>query len=247
MRVLVAVTWCSHGKDYVVPKFMEMADHVFVLNPNVDVVFFGDMVPPGPYAHVPVDWGGAFYAEDMLMATREEARKYAIKGGYDILMWHGIDALWQSLTDFSLMVAKVNLRNPVIAPVISARADSRFWIARRFRWNPDEQAYGENQYDISKAEINGHLVRSGFPGADNIAIHRSVFEYVGFEGHTKWYERVAQGRENLCVEEWWCLKAINLGYRIHVDTSTFVWHVHEDGIARMIDGIERDMETLTWK
>lgn len=243
-RVLVAVTWCSHGKDYVVPKFFEMAPKVF---DGANVVFFGDMVPPSEYEHVSVDWGGIHMAEDMLLATREVARQKAVREGYDVLMWHGIDALWQSGDDFRSIVGATSSYRPVVAPVISARADSRFWIARRFDEDEDGRPL-ESQTDIPLSELESgpRYLPSGFPGADNISIDRRAFEVISFDGHMRWYDRVRAGLPNLCAEEWWCFKAARNSIPICVDTETFVWHVHEDGVARMLPGIEVPMEGLKW-
>jgi len=244
-KVLVAVTWCSNAKHYVMPKFWEMLD-ACVRHDDVDILVLGDQSDvPEWVVHEPVSWkSGSTYAEDMLWATRDYATEYAKAGDYDVMVWHGVDALWQSRADFWQVLSNLGDVHAV-APLISPRNDSSRAIARRFIGN-GAGSYSLQQVDIPRTELeSGKLVSSGFPGADNIMISKKAFD-IGFDGHSAWYQRVSNGGTNVCVEEYWVWRALVKGYRVAVDTSVKVWHVHEDLVARMPYGIEKPLGDITW-
>lgn len=239
MKVLVGVVDIGEGKAYARAKFDEMA-RACIEGPGVDIVFFANREHPR-YNTIVTDFYSN-YAEDMLTAGREEFRRMAIVGEYDRMVWQGIDAFFRNRDDFERLL---NHNVDVVAPLISARQWEDEAVARRFLRLGSR--YLEEQVDIPHAELLGdrELVPSGFPGADNIVIDRRLF-YIDFKGHVPWYVRHANGETNICVEEFWCLQALNRGYNIFVDTRCKVWHVHEDHTARMFKGITKRLEDLSW-
>lgn len=247
--ILVALTLCGHSKDYVLSRFWEMAD-ACLRRDDVDLVVLGDRPDATPEwaTFQPVEWRlGSTYAEDMLWATRDYASELARAGDYDAMMWHGVDALWDTRDGFDALLAGLN-HYDVVAPLIAARTDSSVAVARRFL--PRETGEGspwllEQEYIPTSELLSGAYVEAGFPGADNILISRRCYD-VNFHGHRAWYERVAKGETNVCVEEYWCWKAKNRGFSIAVDTSTHVWHVGEDMIARQYPSVEVSVEALEW-
>lgn len=254
-RVLCGVVDYGHGKAYVRDKFWEMAESCLIPNDGLDLVV-ASHDPSLARGHSFIQMNGHHaYVEDMLMEAREVMRRWALDSGYDKLMWQGIDALWQSREDVRQVLWN---RQDIVAPLISARSDSQHAVARRFRrginpFNLDGNGdlgapwWVEEQDDIPEPELrSGSIVPAGFPGGDNIVLARRVLDRSWLGAHKPWYKRVADGETNIECIEWFCLDAIRKGYTSWVDTGVKVWHVHEDGIARMWKGIEKPMGELTW-
>ena len=254
MRVLCGIIRYSAAKDYIVPKFVEMLEQCIMPIEGVDVAWAleeGAPELPGDFHLHPFEGKSLAYAEDMLMIGRESFRTMAIMGEYDAMLWQGIDALWQSREDVEKILKHLEAPGvPVVAPLISARADSNFAIARRFVSEPSTSPlqFTEDQVDIPVEELSGgSIIPSGFPGADNIALRKDTFDVTWMEGnHDQWYKRVAEGRPNICCEEWLIRELRNRGQFTWLDTSVKVWHVHEDGVARMWPGIEKPLADLSW-
>lgn len=257
-QVLVAVTLFGENKKYVVPKFLEMYDACIRPFNMVATVIYGDhnidTHPTGlKYQHMQ---SPGWYAEDMLMASREQARLDAIERDVDIMVWHGIDALWQSPKDFAKMLNTVTTTRRVVAPLISARNWADQPVTRRFV--PAAQSdvndpvqYTQVQTDVPDDELlSNWMIPTGFPGADNIFIPREYFDLSLTDGHDPWYKRVEEGRVNVCCEENWIWNLLNRespNHPVYCDTSVKVWHVHEDGRANMYKGITKRLEDLSWQ
>lgn len=258
MKHLVAVTLYGHGKDYVVPAFSCMAAACMLGWPGVDVIVIGDRPVPGlQFVQGPPVRGNG-WAEDMLIASRSMAFDMAIDGDYDTLMLHGIDALWQSPADFhTILNPPPGIKDiyTIRAPMITARSDADFLIAREFKdFETGEQMDSKAKWIDWDASTATWVPNAGFPGADNMAIDRSAFTAVPFaEGHTPWYERILdEEAQNLCVEEEWCRRALMPDAEgiqdrmIGLNTKVKVWHVHEDGVARMWKGKTKPLKDLDW-
>lgn len=268
LRILVAVTLFGNGKDYVLPKFKQMAEHCMRHPQNdfstieTDVRVYGDHnLSSDKYKWIQYhhQTSPGFYAEDMLMKSREQARLDAIREDYDLMVWHGVDALWQKPYDFYRLAWTSHIRQTVVSPLIAARTDENQAVCRRFKkgyrgissvgpkvlglhW-----IWAEEQEEIDEGELlSGELIETGFPGADNMFIPKKWFNVSLTDGHDPWYKRVAQGRANLCCEENWVRNVLNQGANVYCDTKVKVWHVHEDGTARMYKGITERLENLHW-
>jgi hypothetical protein len=241
MNVLVGITSYTANKSYVFPKLEEMLEACVVPVVGRDnIIVVGDTPICGDFPFYPMPLPG-HYAEDMLMASRQKMLEFAIAHDYDKLVWQGVDALFQNKEDFERLVSYPSSFD-LIAPLISARADASHAICRRFL-----SLLEGDQVDVPEEELHsGELILTGFPGADNIVLNKQVFEVPFTEDHDPWYERVAEGRTNVCVEEEFVRRCLLLGHHCWCDTALKVFHVHEDGIARMWPGIERPMAELSW-
>lgn len=245
MKVLYSIVLYGHAKNYVVPKWIEMANEcIFPVN-GVDLIIGADSPRdefPG-HNFVPLR-PGLTYVEDMLIPLREKFREMAIYGEYDKLVWGGIDCLFQTRSDFERLI---NHDVDAVAPLISARTDPNAPVARRFEQNHYDGWFSEEQYDIHDWELlrSKELILSGFPGADAYVVDKKLFG-ITYDGHIPWYQRVANGQPNLDCMEYWTLMALNRGAKIYVDPLVKVWHVNEDGWAHMYKGIRKRMEELTW-
>jgi hypothetical protein len=242
VKTLCCVTLYGPGKDYVLAAFSEMARACLV--GEMDVVVYGDHPLEG-FKHRPMPWPGP-YAEDMLWASRAQSIHDAREGGYGVLVWHGVDALWQSPTDvMDVLYGPADF--PIRAPLICGRTDATYPVCRSFARTADG-GYAEEQeeIDVDRLLDGDWFQNQGFPGADNIMIDDDVFERIDFEGHVPWYERVARGQTNLNCEEFFCLKAVRAGFDIWTNAGVKVWHAHEDRIARMWPGTEVPLTSLRW-
>lgn len=253
MKILCGIVYYGHGKQYVYPQFINMMNRCMVMD-DVKFAWATDHDPPLP-GMSPCDYvipmgPGHVYVEDMLIDGRDKIRQIGLDEGFDKVLYQGIDCLWQSREDF-LAVASHDV--PVVSALTSARSDSNYAVARRFKLDehyiaePDELApITLEQEDISDDELNrGGLIRSGFPGADAIFFRNDTLQY-DWGDHDPWYIRQARGGVNVDCMEYTCYKLITLGKRCYVDADRKVWHVHEDGIARMWKGIEKPLNDLSW-
>lgn len=232
--VLVGVTRFTFAKGYCDLKWREMMFEC--VEPLAQIMVVSER-PDQDFDTLLMDTPG-WYAEDMLMHSREKIRLQAIEGGYEKMAWFGIDAMLESRADFERLISH---DVDVVAPLIPARTDADVAVARRFVGNSLEQT------DIPDEELlQGGLVPSGFPGADNIVIDESCFHISILDGHTPWYERVARGEPNVCGEEYWVWKAQQEGFGVFVDADVKAYHVHEDCVARMYKGIEKPLSELSW-
>lgn len=237
--VLVGIVNFTNAKDYCRPQFLDMMTHC--IEPVVgeeNILVVGDQ--PDPWWNTKVVPPVGFYAEDMLTVGREYFRQYAIEKGYQKMVWQGVDAFWQTPDDFAKVLNHKGL--DVVSPLITARAASNEAICRRF------VGHSEEQVDVPDSQLGQDwVIPTGFPGADNIIIDSKVFHYPFAEGHTPWYERVAEGRPIVCVEENWILTLLKEGHQTWCDTSVKVGHAHDvDGITRFYKSIEFPTNQLSW-
>jgi hypothetical protein len=259
-KPLVGIVLFTQAKDYALPKFYEMMDACVNVH-DVDVLFVTDQPVPDKYEAITVPNPGA-YAEDMLTFGRDLLREEAIKRGSSCMVWQGVDCFYQRASDFKQLVAHVlNDGDDIkcVGALTTSRADSHHAILRRFYMSPEvlrsdrkSWEFTDIQADYPPEVIDAWVAQGslspvgGFPGADALVIHPDLFE-IDFSGHDPWYVRVSQGRENLCVEEYWCQKVLNAGYDIYLDPSIQVWHCHDvDLVARMWRGIEKPMSEVSW-
>jgi hypothetical protein len=251
MKLLVGIVNFTDAKAYCDEKLIEMMEACVV--PFADeIIFVGDRLPPAiSNSNCPYMWHkmecASTYAEDHLIMGREWLREYAIEEGFDKMLWQGMDCFWQSPHSFANVM---NRDVSVVSAITCARTDADVAIARRFvDWAGNQENIPDNELLLSASNLKykAGLVPSGFMGADAIFMDRDVFFYPFAEGHAPWYERNAQGRVPLCVEENWIL---NLHKEevldTYVDVMNRVWHCHEDGTARMWKGIESPMSELSW-
>jgi hypothetical protein len=244
VRTLVGIVAYGDSKAYIMPKFNEMLDACIRPVEAVDIAWVSDRhIKNGDFNLIMT--GSHLYVEDMLIEGRELLRKFALQHGYTKLCHQGVDCLWQSQQGFERVLSH---DVPIVGPLITARNDPDFAVARRFHAEGVEPPYQykEEQYDIPEFELeSGLLIPSGFPGADAIFYRQDVMD-LSFEGHKPWYLRVRDGETNIECMEYTILNAANRGQAAYVDTMVKVWHVHENGVANMWKGITKPMNELEW-
>lgn len=249
-KPLIGIVLFSPAKDYVIDKFYEMATACFDQD-LFDVLMVSDRVSP-VYRTLKIPSPG-WYAEDMLTVGRTEIQKYARIYEHECMIWQGVDCFYKSNRDFERLVSNVTDKGfSAVGGITTARADENFCVLRHFDIAPDGEIL-ETQTDwpadmIDKWVEEGELVSvGGFPGADALVIHNRLYD-ITFEGHIPWYERVAMGQPNICVEEYWCKRVLEAGHEIMLDPTVLTWHVHDvDHIARMWRGITKPMDELSWE
>lgn len=240
MKVLVGVVAYGEQKKYVYSKFAEMAEACIA--PHADLVVAGDASHGFPATDwIPMRSGIKDYVEDIIMEGREALRIAALEGGYDAYVHQGVDCLYHGRHDFLRLISH---DVTIVGALTSARNDAMFPVARRFDFGTD---FLETQHQIPDHELrSGNMVPAGYPGADALMVKRAALG-VGYDGHTKWYDRVAQGRPNLECEENLLLQLSRKGFDPWLDTNIRTWHVHEDGIARRWPGEEKPLNELHWR
>lgn len=256
MSVLVGITNYGHGKDYVLPHFLEMLEECIAKSSiDVTVAWACDMPYKEQYRSLPGDIHiemnpGHVYVEDMLIQARTAFRLVAQSGTqFDKLLYQGVDCLWQSREDFERVASR---DVPVVSALTCARNDPNYAIARRFVSDdgeqeevPDEELDIMSRLIVEPGSVDP-LVPTGFPGADAVFFRRDTF-HQGLENHTPWYQRVQEGRPNIECMEYTVLELQKQGFQAYVDASVKVWHVHENHAANMWPGITVPMESLSWK
>jgi len=243
VKLLVGVVAYGSAKDYVMPEFERMLEACM---PECDYVWVtcegqGHPCPQfgGDVLEIPP---GLSFSEDILIPAHTAIRDYALAGDWDTLLWQNVDGLWQSRSDVLRVMSWLKLVS-VTSPLICARTDSSYAVARRFVY---VEGYTGEQVDIPESELASRkVIRVGFGGSDNMFFRRDAFDW-GDGEHTPWYERVENGDPNLCFEEWILLELRKRGRLAMLDTGVKVWHVDEDGTARMWKGIEVPLRELTW-
>jgi hypothetical protein len=243
----------------VTPLFEEMLRACVIGTPGLDIIWAGDR--SGDEIFIP---SGLRYTDDIVTPAREATRNFAIEGGYDKMIWQGIDALYQSREDFERLISH---DLPIVSALISARTITDFACARR--WVPGFGGVPTMcQNDIApEILLKGELVWAGGPSADNIVIRSECFDIdvLGAE-YIPWYKRdfpkykeegnsrdpnAAKGK--LASSERFCYEAAKRGIQAYIDTSVKVWHVHESGapgtngpLARLYPDTEVPMEWVSW-
>lgn len=237
MKTLVGVTYSGNSKSYVLNTFKKMAE--VCIEPYADIVWFGDQKVGESHVYIPHPNDNS---EDVLMATRDEQRKYAQENWYDKLVWQGVDCLYRSAEDFQKLIGH-NL--PAVGALTCARGNSNHAVAAQF--HQDLEGWIE-EYSNFPDELlaSGKVIAAGIPGADAMVLSYESLDLCWHGNHDPWYVRKAQGRWEIAAEAWYGLELMRTGRMVWLDTSIKTWHVHEDRIARMWKGIETRMEDLTW-
>jgi hypothetical protein len=242
VKILYGVTLMGAAKNYIVPKFIEMANACIV--PHADVLLVGDVEIPG-FRHISCHARQVRpnFAEDMLWETDLVIQRTAIAEGYDVMFPAGIDQLWDSPDDLPALVANMGEYDGM-GTLQAARTDSNVAVCRRFV-NGDG-----TQIDVPDGELeSGAIIETGFPGFDTCALTRRAFRipWWDLDPHAMaWYERVEAGLVNICAQEWLVMELQRYGMKVGCNTAIKTWHVHEDMTARMWRGIERDVREMSW-
>ena len=259
-NLLMLIVRYGQEKNYILDKLNECLT-ACVRRPGVDIVWAGDR-PNDDFAIDP----GLFYTDDIVTPARYWVLQEAARGGYDGVIWQGMDALYQTRDDFTRLISHRDL--PIVSVVISARTDVDYACARR--WRVSGGILTPCQDDIPPKELaSGKIIKAGWPSADNIVIRPEVYECADVlrpEVYIPWYQRqsapfpggnardrnAAHGK--LASSERLCFEAAARGHQAYIDTSIRVWHVHESGdpngngpLARLWPDIEVPVGDVTWK
>lgn len=247
MRTLFNVTHITPGKRYVFDKFCENTVHCIkgaeISSAPIDVQLVTDQED---HAQAFAELGGSVillspqdmvWQDDTTRLGRQIGINSAIEGGYDRLVWQGIDCLYQSSGEVARLMS---WRDIVVGGLVAARNHPEYPVCRRF--NDDG-----TQREISAAELDsGTLISAGFPGADCLVVPRNVFGRFSLDTpeYVRWNE---EGNfQMMCVEEYYCWRLHRAGIPIFCDTAVRPWHVHETGHAGKYRGMGTRMELLGW-
>ena len=259
--------------DYLMPKFVEM--HRACIAPYADTLIVGDhtgqdlldrLMNTGKirvgetitYIRAEV---ASSYAEDMLAVADKRTQEMAIEDGYKKFVWQDIDCLYASPGDFSRLVSH---DVDAVGALTCARTDPDTAIARRFLPGTDgeqvdisneEIIEAINKYRITIPVMDGFpeyrdepwLIECGFPGAGALCIDTESTKEIYWDEMTpRWYQRVAEGRPNICLQEWFIACMEYHGLKTYLDTRVRVFHVDEQSIANRYPGERVPLESLSW-
>ncbi len=250
------------GRDFghILAKFQEM--HEVCIKPYADTIVVGDN---GDFAwsldalYSPAETSST-YAEDMLAIADERSRVRAIEGGYSKVLWQDVDCLYDTSADFERLISHDVAG---VGALTSARGNPHAAIARRFVGEdgeqediPDEELLraiegkAEPHSEIGVVPDDPHVIAAGFPGAGALCLRVDDIRDLSWDdpdlGAVKWYDRVAQGRPNICLQEQFCLWMIERGRAVYLDTQVRVWHCAEDDTAGRYPGENTSIESLVW-
>lgn len=221
MKLLVGIASHSTAKDYTHEKLLENMQACVM--PYADVLSFGDRRIPG-IDHIDMPYVPSVWSDDMVYESREEIRQYAAENNYDAFIWQGSDCYYHSSVQFQLFVQRAMYSDyDSVGALTPGRNRPDYAVARRF-------TSGHEQEEIPHDELtSGRIIPAGYPGTDAILIKPKLFEKSWTDwDYIPWYEF---GPGGLCIEEFWCMKVIQMGYSIGLDTAIRTWHVHETGMA----------------
>lgn len=220
MKLLVGIASHSTAKDYTHAKLLENMEEC--VTAHADVMTFGDRPIHGlPHYDMPPILSA--WQDDYTYESRDMIREYAALNEYDAFIWQGSDCYYSSAHDFSRFIERAEeSKYDAVGALTAGRNRPSYAVARRFSGGPV-------QYDIPDEELHsGEIVPAGYPGTDAILVKSSLFHLSWKDmDYTPWY----RSDSKLCCEEFWCMKVLELGFKIGLDTSIRTWHVHENGMA----------------
>lgn len=245
-ELLIAVPWAGHSKDYVAEKFMEMADVCFA---GHDVIFFVDEYGKtgGRYEEHLLRREVTFWCTDVVLEGRELGRDFAIAGGYEHMMWQGIDCLFASKADFDRLWSVAH-NHPFVGALVAGRNRPWYPVCRSYTQDKGGYTTAQKELDWSKIELGDIISVPGYIGSDATIIHRSVFNYVDMSGYIPWEDGHTDDPLHVGPEEWFTYRMLQDFDVIPVcDTGVRPFHVHETGHAGRFPGEETTLDRLHWK
>lgn len=235
MKLLVGIASHSTAKDYTHKKLEE--NMTKCVAPYADVMVFGDR-SIGNLSYFPMPAIQTTWQDDYTYESRDMIRQYAYANAYDAFIWQGSDCYYASEHDFISFINRAALSDyDAVGALTSGRNKPEYAVARRF-------VNGSEQEQINESELKtGEIIPAGFPGADALLVKSSLFDESWKDWkYTSWY--LYREDHHLCVEEFWCMKVLEKGYKIGLDTSILTWHVHENGMASRWPDQYVDQKTL---
>ncbi len=246
MKVVVGIVWTGNQKDYMFPKFHEMVDKC-IRPTGVDILWVTDrgtdqFLPQDK--HIPIEsmYG---YVEDICMPARQAIQQYAMDNEYDKMVWQGLDCLYAGVEDFRELLFQ-SMYLDVIGALTTARANPREPVAGMFVRTPFEITDMQTQFS-DRVFRDGRIIQSDNCGTDAIVFDKSCFGIHRVDDHIPWYQRVAEGKNDLTCEGWFLHQLIRAGKEVYLHTGLRTWHCHDvDRIGRRYPDQEKPIEEISW-
>jgi hypothetical protein len=238
----MGVVLAGHSKDYIIPKFSEMLEHVVYPDKDVDVVFAVDEYRPelveyhpttGPHQILADGMKNSMWATEIVYYGKEALRKYALDEGYDSLIWQGIDCLYENAESFQQLKRTFEKHGGMVGGLVAGRNRPDYPVCRDFVWKDGKLT--KEQKEIPELKLATEMERvitvSGYPGSDATFVSRYLLENVTMKGYEHWHLRPNKDEPlgELGPEEWFVYRMIkDLKSYPLVESRCRPQHVHEN-------------------
>jgi hypothetical protein len=263
MKYLMGVVLAGHSKDYMLPKFLEMLEHVVYPDRDVDVCFVVDEYREElrHLHHEPTVWQlsapemkNSLWATEIVYYGKEALRKEALDNGFDALIWQGIDCLYESPESFQRLKKTYEEHGGMVGALVAGRNRPNYAVCRDFITRADGSPTRQ-QEDIGSEELLTLIEDAipfktyGYPGSDATFVSRQLLENVSMDGYEHWHLRPNKDQElgELGPEEWFTYRMIKtLRHYPLIEPRVRPWHCHETGLSCRFPGETTDLSKLHW-
>lgn len=248
MNVLIGTILTGQGKDYVFPKFQEMADALF---DRYDFIVAVDKLGRTKYNEIVIpniNYGYINWASYACEKGKEILRQVALDGGYDYLLWQGIDCLWDNAEDLNEFIVDAQSYQTVSA-LTAGRGRPDYPVAREYI--VEEGKVTTRQKELPReALLTGDIVPCrGYPSTEATIFKRELLGVSWLHGYEPWYKRKDWDAEALDCDEFRFWRMVQAGVVPYINTTIRTWHVDDREYpypAARYPNESVDVETLSW-
>lgn len=244
-KYLMGVVLAGHSKDYIVPKFLEMLEHVVYPDKNVDIAFAVDetlieLTWPQLKWHTQITvprMAGSMWATEIVYYGKQALIKYATEKGYDAFIHQGIDCLYEDPDSFQRLKRTYEQYGGMVGALVAGRNRPDYPVCRDFVHKDGKVTREQEENKVIADHVQtspGPLMVYGYPGSDATFVSTELLRTVSMKGYEHWHNRPNKDQPlgELGPEEWFVYSMIksNREYPL-VDTRVRPWHVHENLMA----------------
>jgi hypothetical protein len=260
---LMGIVLAGHSKDYMLPKFLEMLEHIVYQNKDVDICFVVDKsreelekfrFTPTIFQVLAPEMLGSLWATEIVYHGKERLRNVALEDGYDSVIWQGIDCLYENAESFQRLKRSFEVFGGMVGGLVAGRNRPDYAVCRDFVYDPGGNpttTQEEMDYEELHAMVEDQFpfMAHGYPGSDATFVSRELLENVTMKGYEHWHTRPNKDIPlgELGPEEWFVYRMIkDLRSFPLVEPRCRPWHVHETGLSSRYPGQTCDLSALSW-
>lgn len=179
-------------------------------------------------------WIAVRYGTGGIVDGRNKAVRMFLETDAEWLFWVDTDMGFAADTVDRLLESADPVERPMVGALCFAQSEESLDGMGGFRCRPrptlfawGERDNGEQGFAPMYDYPRGELVEVAGTGSACVLIHRAVFEKIAAESGESWYSRLSNPTTGQLIAEdlSFCARALQLGYRIHVDTRVKTTHL----------------------